>query len=128
MQLKERYENNFRYWQDKNDAGWQDWFNPDIPGDLAYPAETEFAEDIIAQMLEAGETLWHHPGWMRDLWRLMGEWAEQDKLIRIRLYAQWLLTTIPSQPIDIHIASQLTQLATGNFSTLHQPRPIPSLP
>lgn len=118
MQLKERYERSFSYWQDKNDGGWQDWFNPDIPDDLVYPAETEFAEDLVSEMLEAGETLWHHPGWIRDLWRLLQTWAEQDKLIRVRLYAQWLIATLPSSPCDPDIKGQLTQIANGEFSIL----------
>ena len=120
MQLIERYENSFRYWQDKNDGGWQDWFDPNIPGDLAYPAETEFTEDIVCQMLEAGEVLWHHPGWIRDLWARLTQWAEQDKLIRIRLYAQWLLSTLPIQPIDPEVANRLSQIANGEFSLLEQ--------
>ena len=119
MQLKQRYENSFRYWQDKNDQGWQDWFNPDIPGDLAYPAETEFSDDIVSQMLDAGEVLWHHPGWIRDLWSLLQTWTEQNKLIRVRLYAEWLLVTLPSHPNDPQIAYLLTQLATGEFSMLN---------
>jgi len=116
--LLTRYEQSSAYWTDHNDAGWQDWFNPDIPGTLAYPSDTEFVVDLIAEMLEVGETYWSRPVWIRDLWSLFVLWADEEKLIRIRLYAEWLLPTLPESPIDVEMAQNIRLLAKGEFEPL----------
>lgn len=116
MQLKERYNKSFRYWQDVNDSGWQGWFNSDVPADLAYPSEIEFLPDVVAEMLETGETYWYHPGWNRDLWDVLAQWTLQNQFIRVRLYAEWLLSTLPADPIDPDLGEQLRQAASGEFT------------
>ncbi|MBD1851023.1 hypothetical protein H6F87_13535 [Cyanobacteria bacterium FACHB-502] len=118
MQLKERYDKSFRYWQDMNEGSWQDWFNPNIPDALDYLPETEFLQDVVAEMLEAGETYWYHPGWNRDLWDVLAQWTFQKQLIRVRLYAEWLLSTLPADPIDPDLGNQLRQIASGEFAHL----------
>lgn len=115
MELKERYEASFKYWSDVNDGGWQDWFNPSLPADLVFPAETEFTSNVIAEMLESGETYWSHPGWIRDLWAVLKEWAMGGLLIRTRLFAQWLVSTLPEVLIDPDINQRLLLLANGRF-------------
>lgn len=120
MALKQRYEASFTYWQDKNDGGWQDWFNPDLPSDLAFPAETEFTSDVIGEMLDAGETYWNHPGWNRDLWSLLEEWAIVGQLIRVRLTATWLLATLPACPIDADMGDRLALLSQGDFCSVFE--------
>ncbi|WP_143467568.1 hypothetical protein [Leptolyngbya ohadii] len=120
MQIRERYDKSFLYWQDVNEGGWQDWFNPNLPVELVYGAETELLQDVVAQMLEAGETYWYHPGWNRDLWDVLAQWTQAQQFIRVRLYAQWLLTTLPDDPIDPDLAEQLKQIAKGEFTVLLQ--------
>lgn len=115
MALKQRYEKSFNYWSDINDGGWQDWFNPDIPSDLAFPSETEFTETVITEMLDQSETHWGHPGWNRDLWTLLEEWAIAGNLVRVRLTAQWLLATLSYNPIDCDMGDRLMLLADGDF-------------
>jgi hypothetical protein len=115
-----RYEASFRYWLDINDGGWQDWFNPDLPADWVFPTETEFRSNVIAEMLEAGETYWSHPSWIRDVWTLLREWSLDGLLIRVRLFAQWLITTLPEMPLDPDLHQRLSLLATGEFCTLFE--------
>jgi len=120
MALKQRYEKSFDYWSDINDGGWQDWFNPDISAELAFPAETEFTANVITEMLNQGETHWSHPGWNRDLWALLEEWAIAGNLIRVRLTAQWLLSTLPCNPMDYDMGDRLLLLASGDFCSVFE--------
>jgi hypothetical protein len=115
MALKQRYQKSFEFWSSVNDGGWQDWFNTDIPSELAFPSETEFTGNIISEMLDQGETHWSHPGWNRDLWALLEEWAIDGQLIRVRLTASWLLRTLPDDPIDGEMRDRLSLLSEGDF-------------
>lgn len=120
MTLRQRYEKSFAYWADINEGGWQDWFNPMLPPELAFPPETEFTANVVVEMLEQGETYWSHPGWNRDLWALLEDWAIAGNLIRARLTAQWLLSTLPANPIDADIGDRLQLLSTGDFCSLFE--------
>jgi hypothetical protein len=120
MALKERYEKSFDFFSQANDGGWQDWFNPEIPSELAFPSDTEFPSDVITEMLDQGETYWNHPGWIRDLWTLLEEWGLSGQLVRLRLTADWLLTTIPANPLDGEMRDRLQLLAEGSFCNVFE--------
>jgi len=92
---------------------WAQWFDPSLPQTL--PDEYEYSPDVVIAMLDSGETYWSHPGWIQDIWRILDDWANAGKLIRLRLTAQWLLSTLPHDPIDGDLGERLYLLATGQF-------------
>ncbi len=112
---------------------WQDWFDPDIPDEEAWPwddAEVLALDDIAVKMLEAGETYWSHPGWIRDVWRSLEDWALSGSLIRVRLTAEWLLSTAPQQWLDDEMGDRLRGLVRGEFCEVFcgMSNPFPAMP
>ena len=77
-------------------------------------------ENVITEMMDQGETHWNHPGWNRDLWALLEEWAIAGNLIRVRLTAQWLLSTLPHNPVDYDMGDRLLLLSSGDFCSVFE--------
>jgi hypothetical protein len=92
------------------------WFEADTPIEQLNRLDNlTYSGDIATAMLEAGETLWPHLGWWRDVLEQFTTWAESGQLIRIKLTAQWLLNTLPPSTPDPDTKFFLKQLATGCF-------------
>lgn len=98
------------------------WFEADTPIEqLARLDNLIYSGDIATAMLEAGETLWLHLGWWRDVLEQLTTWAESGQLIRIKLTAQWLLDTLPPSTPDPDTKPFLEQLAAGYFVEVFPP-------
>ena len=85
----------------KLDNSSEDWFNPDIPSEESFPWTADdlvLSEDVAIAMIEAGQTLWSHPSWVKDVGQILEEWERDGKLIRVRLTATWMLSTLPPAP------------------------------
>lgn len=88
------------------------WFEDDTPAEqLDLLENLVVAEDIAEAMLLSGEVCWSHPGWWADVWRVLETWAQGGHLIRLRLVAEWLLSTEPTG--DDEISIYLAKLANG---------------
>lgn len=94
-----------------SEPDWKSWFDPDAPEDK----EFVYTGSISEEMLERGETLWSHPGWVKDVMQILRDWAQDDRLIRVRLFAEWLLTTLPSSFVDTQVVKMLNDLSQGHF-------------
>lgn len=118
---KTRYQRCFEYWERIQAGGFKDWFDPAIPSALLEADEQPAIYDLIPEMLEAGETYWSHPGWNQDIWRVLEFWAvDNGNLIRVRLTAQWLLSTLPIEPLDPEVRDRLQLLADGDFCSVFE--------
>ncbi len=100
------------------DENWEDWFNPAIPSEISDPWGNQpipLGVDVAVKMLDDGVTYWTHPGWSKDVWQLLNEWANDGNLIRVRLTAAWLLGTMPDDYADDELKAKLDYLADGQF-------------
>lgn len=105
------------------DENWEDWFNPVIPSEISYPwanDEPVYSPDVAVKMLDDGVTYWTHPGWSKDVWQLLTDWANDGNLIRSRLTAAWLLGTIPDDYPDDELKANLGYLADGQFPVVFE--------
>lgn len=106
----------FEEWAEIEDGGWEDWFDPETP-----PTDLpEYTWDVVLRMIEAGETYWSHPGWIRELWETLSILARDGDLIRVRLTAEWLYSTLPENPLDPDANLRLALLATGHFCEVYE--------
>lgn len=98
------------------------WFEENTPQDQLDLLDTlVVAEDVAREMLLAGETCWHHLGWWCDVLRVLEDWAQHGRLIKVRLIAQWLLSTLPSSTPELNISSTLQKLSEGQFCEVFPP-------
>ena len=103
-------------------AEWELWFDADLDQEAleAVTAHVEALEatgyptDALEAMLEAGEVLWWCPAWVRDLREVFYGWLCHGQEIKARLVADWLLSTLPHDPIDPDTAQYLTLVASGD--------------
>lgn len=101
--------------EETTEDDWQSWFDPDalpasddIPGELS----VESAES----MLLSGKVYWSHPGWIRDVGDVLWQWALDGQLVKVRLFADWLLETMSCDAlVDIEFFQCLTRLGSGDF-------------
>jgi hypothetical protein len=95
-----------------SEPDWESWFAAD-----ADDKEEEFVYTgtIAEEMLEQGQTLWNHPGWIKDVAQILRDWAQDDRLIRVRLFSEWLISTLPVHFLDAEFAEFLSHLAQGQF-------------
>ncbi len=92
------------------------WFEADTPIEQLNRLDNlTYSGDIATAMLESGETLWTHLGWWRDVVEQFTTWAESGQLVRIKLTAQWLLSTLPPSPPDPDTRTFLEHLAAGHL-------------
>jgi hypothetical protein len=88
------------------------WFEDDTPQEqLDLLDNLVVSRDVAESMLLSGEVNWSHPGWWPDIWQILRGWAKDGNLIRLRLVADWLLSTNPTGDPDI--STYLAQLAAG---------------
>lgn len=94
---------------------WESWFDENAPEDV-YPGDLIQPMDAVAGMLERGETLWHHAGWLKTLGQVIHDWSLGDRtLIRLRLTCQWLISTLPDSPLDSDLARRIHLIAKGDW-------------
>lgn len=92
-----------------------DWFDAD------FDQEPPSSLDVVREMVEAGESLWSDPRWIRDVLNLLhieavvgGNLAEAQRLARC------LVPTLPVDPIDDDAAAKILLLATGQFCEVYE--------
>lgn len=94
---------------------WEAWFDPEAPDDV-YPADLEHPMDAVEDMLEQGEVLWRHPGWISNLWEVLEDWASRaSSLVRLKLTCEWLASTLPETPIDREVTQRIQLIAEGRL-------------
>ena len=95
------------------------WFEDELPAEqealLIELADNPDPLTLTESMLLDGQTCWSHPGWSRDLRIVFEQWAHEGHLIKVRLVADWLLSTLPSDPLDSGIRAYLVSLSGGDF-------------
>lgn len=97
------------------------WFEDDTPQEqLDLLDSLVDTRKLIDAMLQSGETLWPHLGWGQEVFKVFREWAHDGQLVKVRLMAQWLLSTLPEAPLDPDSAVTLQQLAEGDFCSPFQ--------
>ncbi|MBD2261050.1 hypothetical protein [Pseudanabaena sp. FACHB-2040] len=100
----------------------ESWFQEDTPQEqLDLLNNLVVSEDVARKMLLEGETCWHHLGWWSDVLRVLEDWAQKGKLIKVRLIAQWLLSTLPAATSNPDAASVLQKLSDGQFCEVFSP-------
>jgi hypothetical protein len=103
-------------------AEWELWFDADLDQDTLETVNahldaleaTGYPTDILESMLEAGEVMWWCPAWVRDLREVFYGWLRHGKEIKARLIADWLLSTLPPDPIDPDTAQYIALVAAGD--------------
>ncbi|MFQ3619277.1 MAG: hypothetical protein SNJ50_21525 [Cyanobacteriota bacterium] len=94
---------------------WESWFDPAASADV-YPDDLIHPIDEAIAMLERGETLWSHPGWLQTLGQVIHDWSQSaSTLIRLRLTCEWLSSTLPQNPLDSDLARRIRLIAAGDW-------------
>lgn len=100
----------------------ESWFEDDTPQEqLTLLNNLVVSEDVAEKMLLEGETCWHHLGWWADVLRVLENWAQNGQLIKVKLIAQWLLSTLPPTTPDPDTPAVLHRLAEGQFCGVFSP-------
>lgn len=92
------------------------WFENDTPAEQLELLDSLVASQDVAQaMLLNGEVNWQHIGWWKDAYQTLEDWARHGHLIKVRLVAEWLLSTLPERLSDPDCSIILHKLSNGNF-------------
>lgn len=104
-------------WQWELDEPWQDWFSDDA--NVRASSSDELPELLLTEavglMLETGETMWEHLGWVKQLINTFQGWMYDGFLIKARLLAEWALSTMPHDLIDPDVQPFLMAISHGQF-------------
>ncbi len=104
-------------WEWELGESWQDWFSDDPTiqqnSPDTYPAIG--MTEAVGLMLESGETMWEHLGWVKQLINTFQGWMYDGLLIKARLMAEWALSTMPHSLIDPDVQPFLMAIAHGEF-------------
>lgn len=96
------------------------WFEDDIPAEQeALLDNLILSAEIAERMVLSGLTHWSHLGWWKDVYQVLQTWCKcPSGLIKTRLVATWLLSTLPPEYPDADCRSCLWQLSQGEFCTV----------
>lgn len=91
---------------------WRSWFEPDYqePESVQEWERTGFASDIFEEMLESGLHHWTNLQWVNCVLDVLPEWKN---LIKVRLFAQELLRSVPGEYPQVR--EFLLLLSQGDF-------------
>ncbi|MDA0267946.1 MAG: hypothetical protein O3A14_13540 [Cyanobacteria bacterium] len=91
------------------------WFEDDTPQEqLALLDQLVVSSEVAETMLLAGETDWSHLAWWKDVYLVLRQWCHHPLgLIKTRLVATWLLSTVPHGYCDASCAAILRRLSQG---------------
>lgn len=95
-------------------------FSDDCPPEQAalWDSNSPAAYALAETMLLEGQPNWGHLGWWKDVLFTFERWQDTPLgLIKCRLIANWLLGTLPANPLDDDIAPKLEAIASGDFCT-----------
>lgn len=95
-------------------------FSDECPPEQAalWESDKPACYQLAPMMLEAGVSNWGHLGWWKDILFTFQDWQDTPSgLIKCRLYAEWLLGTLPANHLDPDVAPKLEAIASGDFCT-----------
>lgn len=92
------------------------WFEYDTPQEQIDLLDNLVCSyDVAEEMIWSGQACWTHLGWWKDVRWIMERWANDGYLVKVRLVAEWLLSTHAGS-LDTDILPTLTLLSQGLIS------------